>query len=405
MNKRRQKLDISVLLDYIISICIVFNFNIIWNSLVGKDWIEDVIIVAFGIAVAFRIAVEKNISRRNINSAILFEILILIYIVLFGFLNSNNIIPLVKLAGIIVFVSALVIIEGIDYLNKKLLPTLEKFIILIAAISIFFWLFGTQLHIIPYTSIEYSTWSSNIILQKVTNYYNIYYETQSINFGDIWIRRNSSIFTEGAMCSFIFTIALLIEKFISSRKNVAKEMIIVVALITTFTTTAVIVLILVYGFAIAAFLNKKTKFMVVPVLFAIACILLHGIMADKMMTISGNSRLNDIIGGIKAWLHKPILGYGYRTLVIHYGYSNSFIKILIYGGIYMIVPYIMAVCKAVRIGFRKRRKQYIYFIIIYLFVFFVVVSPFNIINILVFVYLAYNNFLDCNQRGKGIIHD
>lgn len=173
---------------------------------------------------------------------------------------------------------------------------LDKFIfimILIAAISLVFWIFGTMLHIlIPFGSISFQ-WSG---IKRAQSYYGIYFEPlwQAVKIFGINSIRNCAIFAEPPMYGFLLCMAYSFYRMKLKQKNWIR-LIFTITILTTMGTTAIIYLLV---FEIIAFgLNKNSSNMMQLIkFFAFICVcivaglVIYSLVADKLATGSGSVR-------------------------------------------------------------------------------------------------------------------
>lgn len=173
---------------------------------------------------------------------------------------------------------------------------IDKFIIImivIAIISLFFWIFGTMLHVlIPSGSVNFH-WS---IVIHARSYYGIYFEPlwQSIKLFGINSIRNCAIFAEPPMYGFLLCMAYSFYRMKSKQKNWIKIILIITVLTTTGTTAIVYLLV----FEILTFgLDKNSSNMMQFVKYfafigicIVASFVVYSLVADKLETGSGSVR-------------------------------------------------------------------------------------------------------------------
>ena len=250
----------------------------------------------------------------------------------------------------------------IYYLNNRLLGFLHKYsdvVTIIAAISLFFWGFGSILGIIePNISLSY-TWVDQDGIE-INGYYYLYFETQRINLLGFEGWRNTSIFVEGPMFNIVLLVALVNLLFLDKRSKKSiniKSLIILISIFSVLSTTGIFlsIFILLYKFYFRNRLTRKRILFLLsltPVLLYAAILFLYNLALDKAQTGSASMRVDDIYAGIMAWLDSPIVGNGYTHLeaIFKYmnmsirpntGYSNGILSTLVQGGMTLFFIYFL----------------------------------------------------------------
>lgn len=126
------------------------------------------------------------------------------------------------------------------FLTQKHYQWLDKFVKLmkiLATISLFFWLFGSLLNIIPATGEIILDWGP---IRSIPNYYFSYFETQTATLGSLVYPRNSGIFTEAPMFAAALSLALITEYCLT--KTTKTTIILIFALLSTGSYTAILIL-------------------------------------------------------------------------------------------------------------------------------------------------------------------
>ena len=221
------------------------------------------------------------------------------------------------------------------YARQKLYKFLRVFVALVfcvAVMSLFFWIFASVLGIMKPTGSVHLEWSG----VRVNNYYNLYIEPQRWNFKmmGIQIFRNCSFFCEGPVASFCFSLALLININYAKVAPYLVNTVLIIAVLSTFSTTGFIVLLMVVlqKFIMLnadTILKKIFKFFSVILIVIIVFSLGYTAFSEKMSTISGSIRREDITRNLAAFQKHPIIGNGCGYVGAS---SNSFAVLLADGG-------------------------------------------------------------------------
>lgn len=387
---------------YIFALLIILNAN----SLYIKDYSagkfpDYAILVSSYICMAVLVIKQKTLSKKVVTTALkLCMGLGLFFLILYAVNPYNINVNIQWLLRVAVLIIYFVICKDNEY---SLLMAYKNIMTFIACESLFFWLFGSVLGVIEHTGYLYSTWAANENSIKVCNsYYGIYFETQMTDsFGNAGLIRNTAIFTEGPMASLNFCIALMVEHLLKRRPYMPFVVILVIAILSTVSTTGYLVLLSLVLFKLIMYpvhtaILKFIKFVVLPI--AIVVIAGAGIyvLADKQDTMSLLLRVDDFIVGYNTWIEHPIFGWGAGNtypLQQHMdfwrgeqtGFSNSIFWVLVQGGIYLAVPYIIS--SIYILFYLNKMKEYkaLWFMIVYLIMLSFTIAPYLNITFVVFI--------------------
>lgn len=277
-------------------------------------------------------------------------------------------------------------------------------VLIIAVVSLIFWVFGSLLGRIRSTGVLYTTWTGNDSLKKVTSYYGIYFETQSVTFFGLTaskIVRNTAIFTEAPMASMVFGIAFLNELLIRDKLNWKRCAVLAATVISTISTTGITVLIIAIGLRYV-FTKLKTKgrlsikLIFLPMAFVVVLVALNFLLEQKLGTSSGSTRVDDFVAGYRAWMDAPLFGNGYGNSASYekymssfrgnnIGFSNSPMQVLAYGGVYLFFPYYVPVVRGLVRLAKRRSWRRMAFYIVFLYAFVITVCPFQMLTFYLFI--------------------
>ncbi|HFI0353987.1 TPA: O-antigen ligase family protein, partial [Streptococcus suis] len=245
------------------------------------------------------------------------------------------------------------------YLENRLESLFSKYsdiVILIASISIFFWLLGSIFHILVPNVTVLSTWAD--IRGRPTNgYFFLYFETQRIDLLGFTGWRNTAIFTEGPMYNIILVLAYIQMLFFEKRRRLLREIVILLAMISTLSTTGFFAVAFIHIYKIyfkGKITRKKMLFLITlsPIFLISLIFFLYRVATEKLQTGSSAMRLDDVIAGFMAWKDSLLVGYGYTHLEsifpymnmsfrVNTGYSNGIMSILVQGGIILFILYFL----------------------------------------------------------------
>lgn len=402
----REKIYINWLkiFQYAFVLCIILNFRSIWLHTESVVW-PRLIKLLMGLSVAGGILVKRKFSVGCFSKCILAMGAMTLYVAIWYFcdlLKSKTI--------FVILLQLLAIIAFCQLLEESIEDTMYQFadiVLIIAVISLFFWVFGSVLGYLHPTGYLYTTWTGNDSLKRAASYYGIYFETQSETLFGLTaneIVRNTAIFTEAPMASMVFSIAFLVEWLLRDRFNWKRCMIFVVVIISTISTTGCTVLILAVGMRFM-FTKARTKgffslkVILLPAALTLALIILIFFIRQKLGTGSGSTRVDDFAAGYRAWLDAPLFGNGYGNSDAYeqymsefrrdnLGISNSLTPMLAYGGIYLFLPYLFAMVYGFFNMAVRRIWHKMIFYLIFLYTFVITVCPFNMLTFYLFICMA-----------------
>lgn len=417
MNIRKKNI-LYQLAEYLFVFFCVVNFRGMWIHSPDYSYANKRIV---GLLIAFFCILccifRGSIRVKKLKKALVIILISVIYIL------THAVLSFYSLSEYRLFVLLVSVMFLYHYIcgdtSRSFYKKLSDIMYIIAIVSLFFWLFGTELRIIQPSGTIYTTWTSWSItgqgtLKPVRNYYNLYYEAQSIDstnalgyISQIRILRNTGIFTEAPMYSFLLIISLCDEIFIERNKNnKKKEIIFLIAIATTMSTTGYILAIFVLLIRYMTMQNEGVirvfKRIALPALIVFSFIFIVFLLKSKLITSSGLTRVDDFLAGLKGWKDHPIIGSGigntysyqkYMSLWRSYnaGMSNSLTQILSFGGVYLLLPYALFSVIGVRRSVREKEMGRLYFFVAFLILFIFTIVPFQAIPIYIFIEMAFHD--------------
>lgn len=391
--------------QYAFILCIILNFRSIWLHTDSLSGISRMVKLLMGLSVVGGVIARKSFSSRKMIRCLAVMACVALYGCVWYIadaLKSSSIITiLIQILAIVAY--CFLVEDSVDDTMRKY----SNIVLVIAAVSLFFWVFGSLLGRIQSTGSLYTTWTGNDSLKKATSYFGIYYETQSVTFFGLTVNkivRNTAIFTEAPMASMIFGIAFLDEMLMRDKLNWKRCIILAAAVISTISTTGVTVLIIAIGLRYV-FSKSRTKgrlslkFILLPAAFVVALVALNFLLEQKMGTSSGSTRLDDFVAGYKAWMDAPFFGNGYGNSESYQrymsafrsnntGFSNSPMQVLAYGGIYLFLPYCLAAVSGLVRLVKRKQWHRMAFYLVFLYAFIITICPFQMLTFYLFISMA-----------------
>ena len=243
----------------------------------------------------------------------------------------------------------------------------------VSAVSLFFWLFGSFLGIVPGFPAPYS-WGGT---RTTVNYYWLYFENQiqATKILGRTVIRNTGIYAEAPGFSSYLIMALAIALPGEKEKYPTKQkVLLVITMLTTLSTKgfiAVMILItLTYLFTHPA---KSPSKLILKSIFAIIVITAASIgtfmlLEDKSTTWSYLVRMDDVRAAISTWKNHVMFGAGYddaEEIIQNFtvsrpnnGLSMGLTLVLAQGGIYMVSFYALSFIVALRTSMHVNREMF-----------------------------------------------
>lgn len=272
--------------------------------------------------------------------------------------------------------------------------------IVIALLSLFFYVFGTTLHLLPGNStISYT--KMNIWFTCKT-YYGLYFEAQTQNLFGMTFIRNCGIFMEAPGFAFPLSMALIYELFKQHKPRKWVCIVLVVAGLTSISTKVIITTAIIF---ILRYLSnsgdkksivKIIKILVAPVIILVGGTVIYIILMSKVEENASSflGRMDSLQACIKVWLDHPLFGSGFRNddsireyytyIVSNYnGITAGLFCVLAQGGIWIMLQYVYALINLYKNTKNENIKLVRVFLIIFLIYWFQSSMQFSAVMLLV----------------------
>lgn len=230
---------------------------------------------------------------------------------------------------------------------------------MLAVISLVLWVAGPITGMIDSNCSISDSWAGTGVPIQRPGYYCLLYITQVSNLFGFSLIRNTGVFAEAPMYSYVLCIAILLEVVFFERPRSCIVMALVVTVISTLSTTGII-FVFILSFFWAAHRLQSMESRLRPILLTVLAALLAVVsvasfmlLDQKLASASGSVRLDDFRAGYLAWSKRPIFGYGLGdsdalTLYMdgfrayNKGFSNSLFDLLVRGGLVFAIPFFIA---------------------------------------------------------------
>ena len=385
---------------YLLAVTFVFEMRSVWTAMPRYSRINDLLLLALVGATVVYVFSRKQYTKHFINGIITTAVLCA-YLFIYYFYDEYKAESFPKMVLRICTICLLCFALREEH-KQKLYEVMEQIIIVISIVSLSFWLVGSILGIIQPSGVEYTIWSSTDGSEvPINTYYHLYFETQYQNIFGALIVRNSAIFTEAPMCSFMFCFAFLVELFKKKHYNVKICIFLLISIVTCISTTGyVVAIIAIFLKYIISNSGKHTaasviKLAIAPVVLIAIVLVMEYVLESKLQTASGSLRMDDFAAGFKAWMLHPIMGNGYGNSnsyvymmstfrIDRKGFSNSLMQILAYGGIYLFAPYAGSFGLGAYRYMKKADWNNLVFIALFMIMFIFTITSFQMLTLFVF---------------------
>lgn len=408
---------------YIVAFLIILTGGSIFDNLNKVNlYLSEVFVLFFIFWAVFY--VRKNIKNIDKRKIILISSIILIYQIIFimyhVILKDNTIAGMsayiIKFTILFLLLSFYFISENDGNKFKDILSKMSNIIVVLTAISIFFYFMGSILKIMhPTGEVEIMFGKKN----NIPTYFLMYFESQLHPIFNHWIYRNCSIFCEAPMFNIFLILALSYELLFNDKINMKKVVIISFGIITSISLIGIILMSLIFLYRILVYTlnksrSKKLKVMLYGfiVFLCILCVYLFG---AKLQTSSYSVRTNNFSTAFLLFKNKPIFGYGYNNYTIEneiakglynktYSLSSSFAQILVDGGIYLTLLYLLPLCFITYHYIKERKYNNVLFILInfILFLFMTYAYTLLIVFELSYMYILSLKIVEGNLNKKNL---
>lgn len=354
------KINISrFVIDYIICSLVILSTRSIYSAASEVNFHIDGLLIIF---LTLRIMTLPFFKSRKIGKYILFSLIWCIYILIFGIAAKGEFANLSKnFIVIFLLLAAYYIAYASKYSINKLFEIYANIMIVLAIISLVFWIFGSVFNFVsPISKIAFY-WGKDRV---ANNYYYLYFEWQNdAKIFNTQIYRNTGLFTEAPMYSLHLSVAFLFDYLILKRRNKYRMLVYILTIISTVSVTGILLV-----FA-TLFLEKtfmhcndlmtkgkvKISFLIWPVICCALFVVGSSLLISKLQSASGSSRVEDYVAGFRGWMDNPLFGAGYGDITARMkymsaarisraenGFTNSPMTVLCEGGIYFFSCYLVS---------------------------------------------------------------
>lgn len=283
---------------------------------------------------------------------------------------------------VLYYATPLLLLTGYAVLTQReqggvvLLHKLGDILTALTALSLFFYLFGTVLGWVPPTDVTTFYWSG---WRTCPTYFHLYYEAQQITFFGWDLPRNCGVFPEAPGFAVFLVTATAVEVFLRERPRLWRCVLFAVATVTTVSVKALLltaaVFVLRYLLWPPQWLDRRRRMWLLPTVGTVLLTAAGMLLWDKLTSVSGVMRLDDVAACLRAFATAPLFGTGYwndASIVPFFSYPHRYndglsmgaAVVLAQGGLYLsllywIPPLIGVLCPG------PDRRGWVAFVLIY----------------------------------------
>lgn len=364
------RLQLRGIMEYLAVIFMILDFNTPYSNAQDINY-PLTQITAILIAVLLLMNFSKyGMKRSTLNrwARYFIPFYLLAMFLLFNSVPSEHAFTFV--AKMLIVYPALVFLFMLYAERDEMFRLLEKYVsivTIIAGISLFFWIYGTQLGIIPPSNYIHAYWGEDY---NYPIWFGVYTQRQTF-YDNVSLFRNQGIFCEAPMFCFVLIVAVAYEiflktqvrnksevsqySFIESNRNVIKRedhdsisstawdfhiavksstftmrkqqrarfitlrmILLIVATLSTMSTTGIILLIMAFVFRYFLttprdYLLKRMKPLLIVFFSIVGVYLAIQIFLKKSTSYSWRSRFDELRAGFLTFLSSPLWGTGFGT--------------------------------------------------------------------------------------------
>ncbi|MCT3034568.1 O-antigen ligase family protein [Pediococcus parvulus] len=373
-NSLKTILNWEEVLDYASALLIILQCNsIFFRETNSKISIQRVLFVCLFVLALKSIYV---MAKRNLNFFPITKFVLLYLLVVGSYLAVVASRSQISQSAILMLLIVPVLLVVYFYCNffsgnmEGLLFKIENLVLIMAGISIFFWVLSEQGF--PTNMSKSIFWGSQRV---ISGYYNIHFIPQgSIEFLGMNMIRNTGLFVEAPMYSYVLCSALLIELFLRQRRNWFNWRVVLLGITIFSTTSSTGIIIVILGLTyyitfISTTLNKMFRNLLLVCFIPILVLVVRYIVISKTNQVwysSTSLRENDFLAAALAWRQHFWFGNGYHSYsqILQYmdyrrllttmntGFSSGFMEVLAYGGLFGVLIYVIPIFSMIRISKR-----------------------------------------------------
>lgn len=325
-------IKLTVLLEYALALFMVLDVNFMWSR--SKDLGDYLFNAMSGATLAVLILLAllqrvMTVSGRDAGRLVGLVGLGGLYLAVSRFQMDLAVLQFLLPLLLFAFYETIRKEMGEDF---QLLHRISSVVQVIAVVSLFIYVFGTLLDVLPSQTTSYY-WGGN---RTCVSYFDIYFEAQQSYYIIDGMVRNCGCFTEAPMYSFVLCIALMVELFLREESRRGRVILLMATILTTLTMGGILVggCMLLYKWiisykevedALKVFFKGLTQFLLgLGVVFMAAWMVSAKSSYGLGVATSYGLRMDDLNACLTALWEKPLAGWGYRNMEAIWSRMGSF---------------------------------------------------------------------------------
>ena len=351
------KKSLQLFIAYGIVLCIILSGPVMYNYItihkIGNQFFK----IGYVLLCIVSILLEKELPVKAIYGSVIFSLFLFLYACATRY-NIKGLLLGFWMPLIVLFIYSCLLAQNNEM--HFVLMAYVDIMIVISLISLFFWLFGSILDILPgKTALQYIWGFDGEHTYNTMTYKYLYFENpiQAISTAGHTVFRNTGIFVEAPGFASYLIYALCIEFFYKKAQNKKNILIFVLAMASTLSGKGLISLIIILGlyylFYKKSSVSIGVKIAVSLITIVIGVIGALFVFSSRFDTSSGAARWDHFRSSLITWLHYPLFGAGYsNTPAINKyfqlaftpkGMSMGLTTLLAFGGIYFLSLYFVVI--------------------------------------------------------------
>ncbi|MBR3268358.1 MAG: O-antigen ligase family protein [Oscillospiraceae bacterium] len=299
--------------------------------------------------------------------------------------------------------------------TKTLWARFANVMFIIASLSLFLFISGTILQIIPPTRSAKFLYDGDYV--RANTYYNFQYEAQRVQgagfFGIQY--RNCCFFIEAPMYNLMLCLAFAAEAGLRKKPRIVVLAVLAASILSTFSTTGILFLmamIVLYLWNTGkAPIIRFLKIAMIPAAIGTAAYIAYYLIQTKQNTSAGGEsfsvRLDHLVACLKMFIHRPLLGYGFGNSDAFYaytkykqGFSIGLPAFLGFTGLPLFLLYLLPFINRVITSLRNNRAELLFWIGTFI-CFFLTASVYK----LIFLFLMCTQIMwKDDSSGKNVLY-
>ena len=349
------KVKLITVLEYLLMFCVLF-YTATWCLFTFANCNTSVMM-------ATPILVTLIFLRAGVVKAAHWQRIVFLAVFLLVYLVATQFNGVRYLAYYVMPLLLLVLYVGLkerqDGSSLDLLQKLADIVTVLTIFSLFFYVFGTLLDVLPDPGTATYSWGGTV--RTCPTYYHLFYAAQKIDFFGVTLVRNCGVFPEAPGFAIFLVVATAVEVLLRDKPRLWRCGLYVVAAATTYSAKAIVLVAAVFALKYMitpskGWTTRRLKVLLVP-LAVLGVLVVAGVLLwDKMQSVSGFMRLDDVLACFKTWLTAPGFGTGYwndESIIPFFTYAERYnnglsmgmMVVLAQGGLYLLTLYVLPIVR------------------------------------------------------------